>query len=348
MNPSRMQQMSALGADWWNDSCDLRELGEAVARGAVGATSNPVIVATAVSEDRARWIPELDALIKAHPDDTEDDIAWRLIAEIGRQAAALLRPVFERTGGEKGFLSMQVNPKFHPSRDRMVEQGSVLAWLAPNIAIKAPAVGPGIAAMEELTARGIRVNATVSFTVAQAIACAEAIERGLDRGRGSATQRPYVTLMVGRLDDHLKRVEQQAKTGIDPACLDWAGIAVFRKTARLFRERGYRSSLLAAAYRHEGHWAEIIGPRVLQSMPYKWWKQFDGSAREPRVNVEDPIDPKIIDALSAHFADFRAAYDERGLAVEQFRTFGPTVATLNQFLGGYEQLLAIVRSRMLA
>jgi len=88
---SPLQQMSALGADWWNDSLHLRELGEAVARGAVGATSNPVIVSTAVSEDRARWVPVLDASFAGIPSETEDRSPGGSFAQIGREAAALLR-----------------------------------------------------------------------------------------------------------------------------------------------------------------------------------------------------------------------------------------------------------------
>ena len=58
--------------------------------------------------------------------------------------------------------------------------------LAPNIIVKIPATELGIAAMEEATYRGVSINATVSFTVAQAVAVAEAIERGLDRRRPRA------------------------------------------------------------------------------------------------------------------------------------------------------------------
>jgi len=350
MTTSRMQEMTALGADWWNDSCDLRELRDAVAKGAVGATSNPVIVSTVVSEDREHWIPVLDREIADHPEDTEDEIAWRLIAQVGREAAAILQPVFERTGGAKGFLSMQVSSKFYPNTQSMLQQGLYLAALAPNVAIKAPAVAPGIAAMEELTAHGIRVNATVSFSVAQAVACAEAIERGLKRVADPDKRkslRPYVTIMIGRVDDLLKRVQQRDKIAIEPAYLDWAGIAVFRRAARLFRERGYRATLLCAAYRNEGHWAEIIGEDVLQSIPFKWWKQFDASAREVRPTITDPLDERTLAELASKFPEFRAAYEENGLRPADFVRYGASVHTLNQFLGGYQQLLEIVRGRML-
>jgi transaldolase len=347
MSTSRLKEMSALGADWWNDSCGLRDLTEAVDLGAVGATSNPVIVSAAVAEDREHWIPVIDRLVREFPTEIEDEIAWRLIAQVGVEASAILRPVFDRTRGAKGYLSMQVSSKYYPDRRRMVEQGIFLAGLAPNIAIKAPAVEAGIAAMEDLSARGVRINATVSFSVAQAVACAEAIDRGLRRAPNGASVRPYVTIMIGRVDDQLKRVQQRDKIVIEPGHLDWAGIAVFKRAAALFRARGYRATLLCAAYRHEGHWSEIIGPDVLQSIPYKWWKQFDQSARAVRASLNEPVDEKIVAELSAKFPDFRAAYEEKGLTPPQFVRYGASVHTLSQFLAGYQQLLEIVRGRML-
>lgn len=348
MTPSRMQQMTALGADWWNDSCDLDELGEAVARGAVGATSNPVIVSTVLAGAPTTWDPVLDRIIRDHSTWTEDEIAWELVHEVSRRAAPLLLPVFERTKGEQGFLSVQVSSKLYRNCERMVEQGLFLSSLAPNIAIKAPAVAAGLAAMEELSAQGVRINATVSFSVAQAVAGAEAIERGLARApRAGADVRPYVTIMIGRVDDHLKRVQERENIKVETACMDWAGIAIFRRAAQVFRARGYRSTLLAAAYRHEGHWREVIGRDVLQTIPYKWWKQYDGAAQDVRLTIDDPVDPACIAELRAKFPDFAAAYDEDGMAPAQFVRYGATLATLQQFLGGYDQLLAMVRRRML-
>ena len=72
---SRIRRTIELGADFWNDSCDLRELGEAVEAGAVGATSNPVIVSQVVRGDPEHWEPVLDSLIAADPTADETDIA---------------------------------------------------------------------------------------------------------------------------------------------------------------------------------------------------------------------------------------------------------------------------------
>ncbi|MCH2614292.1 MAG: transaldolase family protein [Opitutales bacterium] len=67
---NNMHRMQAIGADWWNDSCDIDELSDAVANGAVGATSNPVIVAAAVKADPDRWIPVVEKLIQNYPTDS--------------------------------------------------------------------------------------------------------------------------------------------------------------------------------------------------------------------------------------------------------------------------------------
>ena len=123
----------------------------------------------------------------------------------------------------------------------MFEQGKYLASLAPNIAIKCPALPAGIKAMEMLTAAGITVNATVSFTVPQAVHVAEAIERGLAQAEKNNVDikdvTPYVTIMVGRIDDHLKRVRDSKNINIDPEIINWASIATFKNAYRIFKER---------------------------------------------------------------------------------------------------------------
>ena len=348
---SRMRLTAEQGVEFWNDSCAPNELADAVAHGAVGATSNPVIVFNAVKQDPATSAALIDRLVAEHPEEGEEEIAWRLIEELGRRAAALLEPVYRQTGGRRGFLSMQVNPKLYRSAARMEEHARRLAAVAPNVAIKVPATPPGIAAGAALVASGINVNATVSFTLPQALAVAEAFEAAIDRAlaAGHDPQRihPYVTLMVGRLDDLLQRVLAKESVSIDPGYLHWAGIAVFKKARRIFRERGYRSTLLAAAYRHHLHWSQLIGPGVVLSMPYAWWKQFEASDIEPAARLDEPVDPRIVETLRSRFPDFRRAYDEDGLKPDDFVHYGATLHTLSQFIAGYHDLLSFVRERML-
>jgi transaldolase len=345
---SKMQLTSDAGTEFWNDSCRTVELTEAVAEGAVGATSNPVIVNTLVRQEPDQWLEPLDRIIRDHPSDTEDEIAWKLIETVGLRASQLLLPAFQQSAGMKGRLSLQVSPKFYRDPARMLEHATALAALAPNIAVKLPCTDAGLVAVEEATAAGICVNVTVSFTLPQAIAAAESIERGFARRKSKrADFIPFVTIMVGRLDDQLKRVAASTFTAIDPAAMEWAGIAVFKKAYAIFKSRGYRAKLLSAVYRNHMHWSEFIGGNVIVSIPYEWWKKFNASDVEIRNRIYDPVDPVIVRGLYDVFPDFRAAFDEGGLKRAEFDHFGATMDTLHQLLGGYQSLLEFVRERML-
>ena len=346
-----MSEMTALGADWWNDSGIPDELSQAITLGAVGGTSNPVIVSQAVKAQPALCHPIIDRLVRDHASDTEDDLAWKLIHTLAIDAASRLMPVYHATKGVKGFLSAQVNPKYYRSKELMVAQATQLAALAPNIAIKAPATDIGIEAIEEMTARGIRINATVSFCVPQAIAVSCALERGLKRaraaGRDADAIQPYITLMIGRVDDHLKRVAERETIPTTPGVLDWAGIAVFKHAHQLFKRHGHVGTLLAAAYRHEAHWSQIIGREVLQTVPYTWWTKYNVSPTQPTLTLDQPVDGAILSELRAKFPDFIRAHDENGMRPSEFIGYGATQHTLTQFLGGYDDLIQSVRARML-
>jgi transaldolase len=344
----KMQETAALGVELWNDSCAYGELKDAVAHGFVGATSNPVIVAAAVQTDKARLVPALDVLIKDHPTASEDEIAWKLIGIVVREGAALLLPEYERSGGARGLLCAQVSPKYWRDTKKMVEHARELHALAKNVAIKAPATKAGIAAMEEMAALSIPVNATVSFTVAQAVHVAEALMRGDARAEkaGKKKARHVVTLMIGRVDDHIKRVLDKDKVLIDPGYANWAGLAVFKAARRVFLERKLTPTLLAAAYRHALHWTQLIGPGIVQTIPYSWWKQFEASTFLLHETLDDDVDEEIVHTLRG-MKDFARAIDVDGLSLDEFETYGATVHTLKQFLDGYEGLVKLVRDRML-
>ena len=348
---SKMQQTSELGSDWWNDSNDHEELQHAVNEGAVGATSNPVITCATVKNLPDVWLPVIDKMIESNTTGSEDDILWDLIDEVGKKAADILQPVYEKTHGQKGKLSLQVNPKYYRNSGLMFEQGKYLASLAPNIAVKCPALPAGIAALEKLTSNGICINATVSFTVAQAVAVAEAVERGLNEaeknGFNIENLTPYVTIMVGRIDDHLKRINQSENNEVEPEIIDWASIAIFKNAYKIFQEKGYRSKLLAAAFRNHMHWSELVGGDIVISMPYEWWNKFNASDIEVINRINDPVDSEIIDKLSKNFNDFNRAFNEDGMTIEEFEFFGASKHTMDTFLNGYDEFIQIIRSRMI-
>ena len=335
----------------WNDSASVQELTYSIEHGAVGATCNPVIVLGVLKKEMSSWKDRIKSLIAEWPSATEDQIGWQLVREVSVKAASLLKPVFDRHHGRNGRLSIQTDPRFYRNTQSILEQAQEFSLLAPNMIVKIPVTSAGIPAIEEATYRGISINATVCFTLPQSIAVAEAVERGLARrereGKEIESMGPVCTIMVGRLDDWLKVVAEKNNVTIDPGYLEWAGVAVLKKSYRIFRERGYRIRLLSAAFRNHMHWSEFIGGQVVISPPHAWQVRFNASDVEVRPRIDKPVDPHIVDELSRKFADFRRAYSETGLTVAEFDSFAPTRRTLRQFITACHDLDALVRDFML-
>jgi transaldolase len=335
----------------WNDSASIQELTYSIEHGATGATCNPVIVLSVLKKEMSVWKDRINTLIAELPTATEDEIAWQLVREISIKGAALLRPIFDAQSGKNGRLSIQTDPRLFRDSQAIVDQAVEFSQLAPNMIVKIPVTSAGIPAIEEATYRGISINATVCFSLPQCVAVAEAVERGLTRREREAKDisrmGPVCTIMVGRIDDWLKVLVEKDNITIDPGYLEWAGVAVFKKTYKLFRERGYRLRLLSAAFRNHMHWSEMIGGDVIISPPYSWQVRFNASDIEVRNRIDDPVAPKVIDELTRKFPDFRRAYTESGIAVEEFNSFGPTRRTLRQFISACHDLDALIRDFMI-
>lgn len=332
----------------WMDSCGEEALNFGLERGIVGATSNPVIVGSVIKSELPYWEGRIRYYLESMPEATEEDIAWAIIYEAGRERSKKLLPVFEGSKGKKGRLSIQTNARYYRNAEKMISQAEELAALGKNMQVKAPASAAGIKAFEELTYRGININATVSFTVAQAVAVAEAVERGLKRreaeGLPTDDMAPICTIMIGRLDDYLKIVTKPVAL-VYPECMEWAGIAAFKEAYRIYKERGYRTRLLSAAYRNRYHWSELVGGDVSMTIPFDWYKKINDCKApvEDRINV--PVEKKYLDELMT-IPEFVMAYKEDGMKPEQFEEFGAFRRTIQGFIAGYDDLLKLIRDYM--
>jgi len=335
--------IATTSTDIWNDSCAVDELEYAISFGAVGATANPTIVADVWKKEPTLWRDRVRAIANAEPEQSEADLAWRIVAEMSIRGARLLEPAFEAHGGRQGRLSVQTNPTLYRTPAAMLEQGVWFTTLAPNIIVKFPATAAGIGVIEEATYRGVSVNVTVCFTVAQALAAGAAIERGLGRreadGLATGTMGPVVTVMMGRVEDWLRLQADRDGIIADPGALPWSGVAVIKRAYTLFRERGYRARLLGAAIRHHYHWSELIGGDVVITLPAAWQRRFNDSSVEVRPRMDDPVPPAAVSELERHFPDFVRAYEPDGLRLDEFDAYPATARTLRAFIASYHELL---------
>lgn len=345
------QTVSTTSTDYWNDSCSIEELTYAVEQGAVGATTNPTIVVNVLKKEMPLWIDRIHQLIDDNPTWAESDVTWKLTEEMAIRGAGLLKPAYDRTMGKKGRLSIQTNPTFYRNAKAITEHAIHFNTLAPNMQVKAPVTSAGIAAIEEATFNGVSINATVSFTVPQALAVGEAIERGLKRREAAGlpveTMAPVCTIMVGRTDDWMKAVTKRDEISVDPEVMSWAGIACMKRAYPIYQERGYRTRLLAAAYRHLGHWSEFIGGDIILTIPYDWQLKINASDIEVVERMQNPVDPAIINEMLTKIPDFRKAYEPNGMTINEFDTYGATVRTLRGFVSSYHEVQGVIREIML-
>ena len=331
----------------WNDSADPKELKEALTWGIVGATCNPIIALSALKADKEYWVGRIKEFAKNHPAATDDQIGWAMVKELSVSAAKILEPEFDKYNGRNGRLSIQTDPRNFRDAKALADQAFEFSQLAKNIIVKIPVTSEAISAFEEATYRGVSLNATVSFSVAQTIAVAEAIERGLKRreseGLDISQMGPVCTIMLGRVDDWVKVSVEKSGTLIDPGVMEWAGVAVFKHAHQVYKQRGYRTRLLCAAFRNHMHWSQIIGGDAVISPPFGWQQKINSSDIIPNPNsIEEPVDPQTLKTLQT-LPEFNKMYDVDGLKESEFTNFGATLRTLRGFLQSANDLEAFVR-----
>jgi len=170
------------------------EFKELIDKGIInGATSNPAIFKNAILHSDA-YLKQLEELHELSAKEKYEKVA---IYDI-RKAADILKPLYER--GDDGYVSIEVDPFLCDDAAATVSEGKRLFETInrPNVMIKVPATEAGYEAMQELTASGIPVNATLIFKKEQAIACAEAFERGGERNGSNPDT--VISIFVSRVD----------------------------------------------------------------------------------------------------------------------------------------------------
>ncbi len=158
-----------------------------------GATSNPAIFKNAILTSQA-YKEQLSSLAACSPKEKYEALA---IADI-QKAADILRPLFD--AGDDGYVSIEVDPHLCDDADETIAEGIRLyrAIGRPNVMIKVPATSAGYIAMEALASQDIAVNATLIFSVEQALECARAFGRAA--AKAVSVVDTVISVFVSRID----------------------------------------------------------------------------------------------------------------------------------------------------
>jgi transaldolase len=314
---------------WWHDSADPDELDDALSRGAVGVTTNPILIPQALKSHTDRWKEEIGKAVSgAHDAGARAESLMRIVVTA---AAERLVPIHGRSSGESGYVCAQVDPSLAGDRKGMYEMGRRYASWASNIAVKLPATAAGLDVLEKLCAEGITVTATVSFSFAQVMAVAERYERALNgRAAGAKAAKCFAVLMIGRLDDYLREIVCDAEATISETDLQQAGLAVAKRACAIYTKKGYRAKLMIAAFRQTHQVAALCGADAVLSIHPKIQKLLLHGSLPRERRMGNDILPEIVDRLSGE-TEFLRSFRIDGLTTGQFLSYGLTQRTLAQF-----------------
>ncbi|MFK5583523.1 MULTISPECIES: transaldolase [unclassified Serinicoccus] len=210
-----------------------------VDRGVLGVTTNPTIFAAALAEGEAYT----DQVRELAAEGTEvDETVFALTTEDVRNACDVLMPVYERTGGQDGRVSIEVDPGAAKDSDRTVEIAQRL-WSTidrPNLLVKIPATVEGLPAISQALAHGISVNVTLIFSLDRYRGVMNAYLTGLEQAREHgvdlSTIRSVASFFVSRVDGEIDGRLEKIGTDEALALRGKAGLANARLAYQAFEE----------------------------------------------------------------------------------------------------------------
>ena len=288
--------------------------------GLAGATSNPSIFEKAIVNSRD-YDTALDATARNGNLD-ERALFERVAVEDIRNAADVLRPVYEATGHRDGYVSIEVSPDLAMRTDATVEEARRL-WRSvgrDNLMIKVPATTPGLAAIRRITGHGINVNITLLFSQKVYEGVVEAYLGGLEdlvaRGGDPARIASVASFFVSRIDAAVDKLidARLAQPGDDAQRLALTSIRgkvaianaklAYERYKRLFagsrwealRAKGARTQRLLWAstgtknpeYSDVLYVEELIGPATINTMPLATMDAFRGHGKV-RASLEEDL-----------------------------------------------------------
>jgi transaldolase len=289
---TKLHELAELGQAIWLDYISRSllasgELQELVDQGLRGVTSNPSIFEKAIAgsadydEDLNRLVGEGRSVEEIYEDLAMSDI---------RSAADILRPVYEKSEGADGYVSLEVNPALaHDTEATIAEARRLFASLErPNVMIKVPATAAGLPAIEALIGEGVNINVTLIFSLEQYEAVATAYIAGLEKlalaggdvGKVASVASFFISRVDTAVDKTLEEIgntEIQGKIAIDNAKIAYSRFReIFSSerwnklatgSARVQRPLWASTSSKNPAYPDTLYVDNLIGPDTVNTLP---------------------------------------------------------------------------------
>ena len=331
----------------WINNPTMSEVDKAIEAGAVSCTTNPThTVKMLKTPSESEYVFKIiDHVIKEVKDDAEAAVL------VQRGMVKLLMdqflPLYEKNPGKEGFVSIQGDPNADEVADNIIQDALLNMKLGKNAIAKIPVTEAGLTAIEYLIGENVPIVATEIMGIAQAISACE-LYREVS-GKTGKTPPLYITHISGIFDDYIKNAVKLAGTEISSDILWQAGIAVARKQYKLMKERNYPGIMLGGGARGLHHFTELVGGEM--DITINWVGAADKLIElNPPViyRMNTPVPQYVISELMEKLPDFKKAYMEDGLKVQEFKDYGPVVLFRSAFLKGWGNLMEAIKERRIA
>jgi transaldolase len=334
-NPN-LQRLHEAGVSIWLDtlSRQLLDSGEFATLisdySVTGATSNPTIFAKAItgSDLYDRQLHDLASAGQREP----QELFFSLALDDVREAARLLRPAYDSSGGSDGFISFECTPDLADDTDATIAQATDL-WQRlgePNVMIKVPGTVAGLPAIEELTRRGVNINITLLFSIGRYEQVIDAYLRGLDaRAQAGDPLEPIASVasfFLSRIDTKVDERLPEGSPLRGQVALASARVAYQRYLAKFAGPDWARLQDLGAK-RQRPLWAstgtknpeysdvlyvdELIGPDIVNTMPEQTLRAVaDHGEAAPTLAADPSAAPRVLEEAHAAGVDLTSITDE--------------------------------------
>lgn len=330
---------------WNNDSAVLAQIERAEAMGAIGCTTNPPLSHEALTTDSTIYAAALAGLDKTL---SGDEYAFQAMSLVVAHLSKHFQPMHESRGGFFGCVRAQVAPNQSRDGAAMLEAGKRLAALGGNVMVKIPGTKAGIWALEELVALGIPTNPTVVTTVAQAVAAAEAFERGCARAKQAGIKPAWSScaIVMGRAQDYFASVNKERGLNLATTDLEWAALAIVKKSYAIYSEKGYASRIMPAAFRAAMQVEQLAGGEFHATIHPKIQDLVDAAdaagTLKREIMIDRPVDSDAVARVMDAMPECRQSLEPDALAPDQFDDFGSVKMTLHGFdVNGWQKLVAL-------
>jgi transaldolase len=327
----------------WINNPTPEEARKSINAGAISCTTNPTYCMKQhmreTEEDKINKV--IDEVIK---DIDDDELAADLIQQkLVKRIMDVFLPLYKKNPGKEGLVSIQGNPFLDEDPEHIIKEALEYRKLSENFITKIPVTKAGLEALEALIPEDMPMIATEVMGLSQAIYTCEMYKRVSSQ----CGKHPpfYLTHITGIFDEHLGNVVKRDNIDISPDILWQAGCIVARKQYQIFKERGYPGVILGGGARGLHHFTEIVGSEMHITINWKGTADRLIESDPPVVfRMFNPAPQYVIEELIDKIPDFKKAYYEDGLAVEEYKDFGPVALFRSQFMDGWDYLLKEIRN----